>query len=48
MSERGGSGAGVVAVLVIFIIIVAVCLFLFRGKLFNRGGGTQINVTTPK
>jgi len=48
MSERGGSSAGVVAVLVIFIIVVALCLFLFRGKLFNRGGGTQINVTTPK
>lgn len=48
MSERGGSSAGVVAVLVIFIIIVAVCLFLFGGKLFHRGGGTQINVTAPR
>jgi hypothetical protein len=46
-SERGGSSAGVVAVLVIFIILVVVALFLFGGKLFNRGGGTQINVTTP-
>ncbi len=48
MSERGGSSAGVVAVLVIFIILVAVALFFFGGKLFNRGGGTQINVTAPK
>jgi len=45
--ERGGSSAGVVAVLVIFIVLVAVVLFLFGGKIFNRGGGTQINVTTP-
>jgi ABC-type glycerol-3-phosphate transport system permease component len=45
--ERGGSSAGVIAVLVIFIILVAVVLFLFGGKIFNRGGGTQINVTTP-
>ena len=48
LSERGGSSAGVVAVLVIFIILVVVAVFLFGGKLFNRGGGTQINVTTPK
>lgn len=48
LSERGGSSAGVVAVLVIFIILVVVGLFFFGGKLFNRGGGTQINVTTPK
>jgi hypothetical protein len=48
MSERGGSSAGVVAVLVIFIILVVVALFFFGGKIFNRGGGTQINVTTPK
>ena len=48
LSERGGSSAGVVAVLVIFIVLVAVVLFFFGGKLFNRGGGTQINVTTPK
>jgi hypothetical protein len=47
MSERGGSSAGVIAVLVIFIILVAVVLFFFGGKIFNRGGGTQINVTTP-
>lgn len=46
-AERGGSSAGVIAVLVIFIILVAVVLFLFGGKIFNRGGGTQINVTTP-
>src|SRR6185295_4769997 len=46
-NERGGSSAGVVAVLVIFIILVAVVLFFFGGKIFNRGGGTQINVTTP-
>jgi hypothetical protein len=46
-SQRGGSSAGVLAVLVIFIILVAVVLFFFGGKLFNRGGGTQINVTTP-
>lgn len=45
--ERGGSSAGVIAVLVIFIILVAVVLFLFGGKIFNRGGGPQINVTTP-
>jgi len=45
--ERGGSSAGVIAVLVIFIILVAVVLFMFGGKIFNRGGGTQINVTTP-
>lgn len=48
VSERGGSSAGVVAVLVIFVILVVVALFFFGGKLFNRGGGTQINVTTPK
>jgi hypothetical protein len=48
MSERGGSSAGVVAVLVIFVSLVVAALFLFGGKLFNRGGGTQINVTTPK
>ena len=47
MSERGGSSAGVVAVLVIFLVLVAVVLFLFGGKLFNRGSSTQINVTTP-
>jgi len=47
-SQRGESSAGVVAVLVIFIILGVVALFLFGGKLFNRGGGTQINVTTPK
>lgn len=47
-SERGGSSAGVVAVLVIFIILVVAALFLFGGKLFHRGGGTTINVTTPK
>ncbi len=47
-TERGGSSAGVVAVLVIFVILVVVALFFFGGKLFNRGGGTQINVTTPK
>jgi hypothetical protein len=47
LAERGGSSAGVIAVLVIFIILVAVVLFLFGGKIFNRGGGTQINVTTP-
>jgi hypothetical protein len=47
VSERGGSSAGVVAVLVIFIILVAVALFFFGGKIFNRGGGTKINVTTP-
>jgi hypothetical protein len=46
-SERGGSSAGVVAVLVIFIVLVAVVLFVFRGKIFNRGSSTQINVTTP-
>jgi hypothetical protein len=46
-SERGGSSAGVVAVLVIFVILVAIVLFFFGGKIFNRGGGTQINVTTP-
>ena len=46
-SQRGGSSAGVLAVLVVFIILVAVVLFFFGGKLFNRGGGTQINVTTP-
>ncbi len=48
MSERGGSSAGVLAVLVIFLVLVAIGLFFFGGKLFNRGGGTQINVTTPK
>jgi hypothetical protein len=48
LSERGGSSAGVIAVLVIFIILVVAAVFLFGGKLFNRGGGTQINVTTPK
>lgn len=36
-----------VAVLVIFIILAAVVLFFFGGKIFRRGGGTQINVTTP-
>jgi hypothetical protein len=46
-NERGGSSAGVIAVLVIFIILVAVVLFFFGGKIFNRGGGTQINVTAP-
>jgi hypothetical protein len=46
-AQRGGSSAGVLAVLVIFIILVVVVLFFFGGKLFNRGGGTQINVTTP-
>ena len=46
-SERGGSSAAVVAVLVIFMILVAVALFVFGGKLFNRGGGTDIKVTTP-
>ena len=46
-SDRGGSSAGVVAVLVIFVILVVVALFSFGGKLFNRGGDTQINVTTP-
>ena len=48
MGENGGSSAGIVAVLVIFLIlVVAGVLFFFGGKIFNRGGGSQINVTTP-
>ena len=39
----GGSSAGVVAIVAIFVIVVLALLFVFRARLFNRGG-TQINV----
>ena len=46
--NNGGGSAGVVAVLVIFLVLVAVVLFVFRGRIFQSGGGgTKVNITTP-
>jgi hypothetical protein len=49
-SEGGGGGStGVVAVVAIFVIIVLVLLFVYRGRIFNRGGTQEIdvNIQTP-
>ena len=44
----GGSSVGVVAILVIFLIVViAAAMFIFRGRLFNRGTNVNVNITTP-
>ena len=47
----GGGNAGVVAVLAIFVIVILVVLFLFGGKLFNRGASVpskvDVNISTP-
>lgn len=49
--EGGGSGSvGVVAIVVIFVLIILVGLFMFRGRLFGGGGGTQkidVNIQKP-
>ena len=48
----GGSSAGIVAIVAIFVLVVLGFLFVFRGRLFHGGGGTQridVNVgTSPK
>ncbi len=46
----GGGSAGVVAIVAIFVLVILGALFVFRGKLFPGGGGTQkidVNVSTP-
>ena len=47
----GGGNAGVVAVLAIFVIVILVVLFLFGGRLFNRGAAVpskvDVNISTP-
>jgi hypothetical protein len=50
MADNGGGGSsvGIVAIFVIFLIIViAVGLFVFRGRIFNRGTNVNVNITTP-
>jgi hypothetical protein len=44
----GGSSVGVVAIVVIFLIVVLAALFVFRGRIFNRGTNVSVNITTPK
>jgi hypothetical protein len=45
----GGGSAGVVAVVAIFVLVILVLLFVFRGRIFNRGGTQKIdvNISTP-
>ena len=46
---NGGSSAGIVAIVAIFVLVVLGFLFVFRGRLFHGGGGTQridVNVGT--
>ena len=50
MADNGGGGSsvGIVAIVVIFLIIViAAGLFVFRGRIFNRGTNVNVNITTP-
>ncbi len=50
MADNGGGGnsVGIVAMLVIFLIVViAAAVFVFRGRLFNRGTNVNVNVTAP-
>jgi hypothetical protein len=50
MADNGGGGSsvGVVAILVIFLIVViAAGVFVFRGRIFNRGTNINVNITTP-
>ncbi|MCU1266424.1 MAG: hypothetical protein JWM21_2742 [Acidobacteria bacterium] len=46
----GGGSAGVVAIVAVFVLVILAILFVFRGRLLNRGGTQKIdvNVTTPK
>ena len=45
----GGGGVGVVAILAIFVIVILVGLYMFRGRIFGRGGTQKIdvNIQTP-
>ncbi len=49
MADNGGGGSsvGIVAIVVIFLIVVLAALFVFRGRIFNRGTNVNVNVTTP-
>ena len=50
MADNGGGGnsVGVVAIVVIFLIVmIAAAVFVFRGRLFNRGTNVNVNITTP-
>jgi hypothetical protein len=52
MAEEGGGGGstGIVAIVAIFLLVVLGFLFVFRDKLFNRGGTQKIDVdiSVPK
>ena len=52
MAEEGtgGSSTGIVAIVAIFLLVVLGFLFVFRDKLFNRGGTQKIDVdiSVPK
>jgi hypothetical protein len=44
----GGSSVGIVAIVVIFLIVVmAAGVFVFPGRIFNRGTNVNVNITTP-
>jgi hypothetical protein len=45
----GGGGAAVVAILAIFVIVILIGLYMFRGRIFGRGGTQKIdvNIQTP-
>ena len=50
MADNGGGGSsvGIVAIVVIFLIVVmAAGVFVFRGRLLNRGTNVNVNITTP-
>lgn len=50
MADNGGgsSSVGIVAIMVIFLIVVlAAGVFMFRGRLFNRGTNVNVNITAP-
>jgi len=43
-SGDGGSSTGVVAIVAIFELIILALLFVFRGRIFQRGGTTKVDV----
>jgi cell division protein FtsX len=50
MADNGGGGnsVGIVAIFVIFLIVVAaVAVFVFRGRIFNRGTNVNVTITAP-
>jgi hypothetical protein len=42
--NEGGGSAGVVAIVAIFVLVILAMLFVFRGRIFNGGSKTEINV----